>query len=267
MELSKETRNHGLNRLQEARLSVDNGAGENDLKRLQRKFQATKATYINVDVKERFMSSEWRRQGCPGPRAVRDSCVAVRRRRRAAPPPALGPAGLRAGTLDVTTLEDAHRGLEEQLQRDSEALRGLKDQNAAARGALQETSASIATLHQQFEQVGVERARTQGRARAPPQQHRHSRPRQRPRYKSEYTGCRPRSRPSPPTAGHAAPTPPSTTHAHDPRPPRQVMGDVAAQLDAIERSLQQFEATRPPPIEPLEDGPDQVGLMACVLGA
>lgn len=37
---------------------MDNGAGENDLKRLQRKFQATKASYINVDVKERFMQSE-----------------------------------------------------------------------------------------------------------------------------------------------------------------------------------------------------------------
>ena len=57
MELSLETRNHGLDRLQEARTSVDNGAGENDLKRLQRKFQATKASYINVDVKERFMQS------------------------------------------------------------------------------------------------------------------------------------------------------------------------------------------------------------------
>jgi hypothetical protein len=62
-ELSVETRNHALGRLQEARLGVDNGAGENDLKRLQRKFQATKASYINVDVKERFMSSEW---GCAG---------------------------------------------------------------------------------------------------------------------------------------------------------------------------------------------------------
>ncbi|GBF92001.1 hypothetical protein Rsub_04725 [Raphidocelis subcapitata] len=152
MDLSTETRNHGLNRLQEARVSVDNGAGENDLKRLQRKFQATKASYINVDVKERFMQS------------------------------------LRDGSLDVAVLEDTHRGLEEQLQRDSEALRTLKDQNSHAKHSLHETSVQIATLHQQFEQV---------------------------------------------------------------------MSDVATQLDALERNLQQFEATRPPPLEPLEPGPDQ----------
>lgn len=59
-ELSGETKQHAQSKLQEARQAVDNGAGENDLKRLQRKFQATKASYINVDVKERFMQSETR---------------------------------------------------------------------------------------------------------------------------------------------------------------------------------------------------------------
>lgn len=39
-------------------MAVDNGAGDNDLKRLQRKFNATKASYVNVDLKERFMQSE-----------------------------------------------------------------------------------------------------------------------------------------------------------------------------------------------------------------
>jgi len=77
--------------------------------------------------------------------------------------------------MDVAALEDTHRGLEEQLQRDSEALRALKDQNAHAKQSLHDTSAQISTLHQQFEQV---------------------------------------------------------------------MGDVSAQLDALERTLQQFEATR-----------------------
>jgi hypothetical protein len=64
MDLSLETRNHALARLQEARVGVDNGAGENDLKRLQRKFQATKASFINVDVKERFMQSALRCFAC-----------------------------------------------------------------------------------------------------------------------------------------------------------------------------------------------------------
>ncbi|KAI8476350.1 MAG: hypothetical protein J3K34DRAFT_512230 [Monoraphidium minutum] len=151
-DLSGDTRQHAYSKLLEAKAAVDNGAGENDLKRLQRKFQATKASYINVDVKERFMQS------------------------------------LRDGTLEVAALEETHRGLEEQLQRDAEGLRSLKDQNLQARQALQDTSAQIATMHQQFEQV---------------------------------------------------------------------MGDVAGQLDALERSLQQFDATRPPAPEPLGDGPDQ----------
>jgi hypothetical protein len=81
LDLSSETRNHGLSRLQEARVAVDNGGGENDLKRLQRKFQATKASYINVDVKERFMQSEGRCQsgiGAAAHHAVpRDSCARV----------------------------------------------------------------------------------------------------------------------------------------------------------------------------------------------
>jgi len=77
IDLSTETRNHGLNRLQEARVGVDNGAGENDLKRLQRKFQATKASYINVDVKERFMQSEWGYVAVAG-LARRSSSIGVR---------------------------------------------------------------------------------------------------------------------------------------------------------------------------------------------
>lgn len=73
--------------------------------------------------------------------------------RRAPPPPRLQPAGLRDGTLDVAELEEKHRGLEEQLQRDADSLRAAKDQNAQARQALQDTSAQIATMHQQFDQV------------------------------------------------------------------------------------------------------------------
>lgn len=152
-DLSQETRRHGQDKLQEARNVVDNGAGENDLKRLQRKFQATKASYINVDVKERFMQS------------------------------------LRDGSLDVEKLEEDYKGHEEQLQHDADVLRALKDQNGQARQTLHDTSAQIATLHQQFDQV---------------------------------------------------------------------IGDVAAQLDMLERSLQQFEANRPPPLEPLGPGTDQV---------
>jgi hypothetical protein len=146
LDLSSDTRNHGLNRLQEARVSVDNGAGENDLKRLQRKFQATKASFINVDVKERFMQSEARGAGedagAAGDarrrarrRCAHDSCVCARpaahqRRRRATAPAS---PGLREGTLDVAALEETHKGLEEQLQRDSDALRALKDQNSQVR--------------------------------------------------------------------------------------------------------------------------------------
>ena len=96
--------------------------------------------------------------------------------------------GLRSGTLDVAALEDAHRGLEQQLQRDSSALRALKDQNVAAKQALADAAAQIAALHQQFEQA---------------------------------------------------------------------MGDADAQLDGVERALEQFEATRPPPLEPLPAGPGQ----------
>jgi hypothetical protein len=36
---------------------------------------------------------------------------------------------LRDGTLDVSTLENTHKGLEEQLQQDADSLRALKDQN------------------------------------------------------------------------------------------------------------------------------------------
>jgi hypothetical protein len=66
----------------------------------------------------------------------------------------------------VAALEDAHRGLEEQLQRDSEALRALKDHNSHAKHGVHETSVQIATLHQQFEQVwgsGAAGARAQER--------------------------------------------------------------------------------------------------------
>jgi hypothetical protein len=201
LDLSADTRNHALSRLQEARQGVDNGAGENDLKRLQRKFQATKASYINVDVKERFMQSEWACAVAPSRPIERQAhtqkaavlCAHALVLLLAALPDAAlccnSPiAGLRDGTLDVATLEENHKGLEEQLQRDSEALRGLKDQNAHAKQALVDTSAQIATLHQQFEQV---------------------------------------------------------------------MGDVTAQLDVLERNLQQFEASRPAPLEPLGDGPTQ----------
>jgi hypothetical protein len=116
---------------------VDNGAGENDLKRLQRKFQATKASYINVDVKERFMQSA--PAGAAHRRRVYGKLLcwgcrrqARRRRvRRSARPPRC--AGLRGDVLDVAALEEAHKGLEEGLQRDAGALRVLKDQNLQAR--------------------------------------------------------------------------------------------------------------------------------------
>jgi hypothetical protein len=44
-----------VQRILHAAQQASDGAGANDLKRLQRQFQALKASYINIDMKRRFM--------------------------------------------------------------------------------------------------------------------------------------------------------------------------------------------------------------------
>ena len=41
-----------------AKQSAEQGIGDNDLKRLKRQFDSNKATYVNVDQKQRFMRGE-----------------------------------------------------------------------------------------------------------------------------------------------------------------------------------------------------------------
>ena len=38
-----------------ARQTAEQGLGDNDLKRLQRQFDSNKATFVNIDQKQRFM--------------------------------------------------------------------------------------------------------------------------------------------------------------------------------------------------------------------
>lgn len=38
-----------------ARQTAEQGIGDNDLKRLQRQFDSNKATFVNIDQKQRFM--------------------------------------------------------------------------------------------------------------------------------------------------------------------------------------------------------------------
>lgn len=38
-----------------AKQSAEQGIGDNDLKRLKRQFDSNKATYVNIDQKQRFM--------------------------------------------------------------------------------------------------------------------------------------------------------------------------------------------------------------------
>lgn len=38
-----------------AKQTVEQGVGDNDLKRLQRQFDSSKSTFINIDQKQRFM--------------------------------------------------------------------------------------------------------------------------------------------------------------------------------------------------------------------
>jgi hypothetical protein len=47
-----------VQRILNAAQQASDGAGANDLKRLQRQFQAVKASYINIDMKRRFMEGE-----------------------------------------------------------------------------------------------------------------------------------------------------------------------------------------------------------------
>jgi hypothetical protein len=41
-----------------ARQTAEQGIGDNDLKRLQRQFDSNKATFVNIDQKQRFMKGE-----------------------------------------------------------------------------------------------------------------------------------------------------------------------------------------------------------------
>lgn len=42
-----------------ARQTAEQGIGDNDLKRLQRQFDSNKATFVNIDQKQRFMKGEY----------------------------------------------------------------------------------------------------------------------------------------------------------------------------------------------------------------
>lgn len=41
-----------------AKQSAEQGIGDNDLKRLKRQFDSNKATYVNIDQKQRFMQGK-----------------------------------------------------------------------------------------------------------------------------------------------------------------------------------------------------------------
>lgn len=41
-----------------AKQTAEQGIGDNDLKRLKRQFDSNKATYVNIEQKERFMKGE-----------------------------------------------------------------------------------------------------------------------------------------------------------------------------------------------------------------
>eukprot|EP00879_Flechtneria_rotunda_P030297 GHRR01032917.1.p1 GENE.GHRR01032917.1~~GHRR01032917.1.p1 ORF type:complete len:179 (+),score=46.49 GHRR01032917.1:781-1317(+) len=99
----KETQIIGL-----AKQSAEQGIGDNDLKRLKRQFDSNKATYVNLDQKQRFMQ------------------------------------GLYGLQLDIDHLTAEKDQYEQQLGKDAETLRAQKasnDQVLALQGAWHSTSA------------------------------------------------------------------------------------------------------------------------------
>ncbi|KAF6252087.1 hypothetical protein COO60DRAFT_559993 [Scenedesmus sp. NREL 46B-D3] len=100
-----------------AKQTAEQGIGDNDLKRLKRQFDSNKATYVNIEQKERFMK------------------------------------GLYGLEVDIEQLTAAKDQYEQQLEREAEALRGLKAQNEQARAKLGSTAASISQLYGLVEQT------------------------------------------------------------------------------------------------------------------
>jgi hypothetical protein len=57
-ELSAAAKQKQAQMLDLAKQTAEQGIGDNDLKRLKRQFDSNKATYVNIDQKERFMKGE-----------------------------------------------------------------------------------------------------------------------------------------------------------------------------------------------------------------
>jgi hypothetical protein len=57
-ELSSATKQKQAQILDLAKQTAEQGIGDNDLKRLKRQFDSNKATYVNIDQKERFMKGK-----------------------------------------------------------------------------------------------------------------------------------------------------------------------------------------------------------------
>uniref|UniRef100_A0A383VZ47 Uncharacterized protein n=1 Tax=Tetradesmus obliquus TaxID=3088 RepID=A0A383VZ47_TETOB len=116
-ELSAAAKQKQAQMLELAKQTAEQGIGDNDLKRLKRQFDSNKATYVNIDQKERFMK---------------------------------GLYGLELDIEQLTAAKDQH---EQQLEREAEALRSLKAQNEQARAKLGSTAASISQLYGLVEQT------------------------------------------------------------------------------------------------------------------
>lgn len=79
-----------------ARQTAEQGIGDNDLKRLQRQFDSNKATFVNIDQKQRFMKGKTLQEARAGTAAhkytspSRQLCNGCNQRQTAqlpAPPP------------------------------------------------------------------------------------------------------------------------------------------------------------------------------------
>ncbi|WIA38008.1 hypothetical protein OEZ86_001379 [Tetradesmus obliquus] len=116
-ELSAAAKQKQAQMLELAKQTAEQGIGDNDLKRLKRQFDSNKATYVNIDQKERFMK---------------------------------GLYGLELDIEQLTAAKDQH---EQQLEREAEALRSLKAQNEQARAKLGSTAGSISQLYGLVEQT------------------------------------------------------------------------------------------------------------------
>jgi hypothetical protein len=57
-ELSAAAKQKQAQMLDLAKQTAEQGIGDNDLKRLKRQFDSNKATYVNIDQKERFMKGK-----------------------------------------------------------------------------------------------------------------------------------------------------------------------------------------------------------------